>query len=150
MAWTAPRTWTTGELVTAALLNTHVRDNLNVLNPTALTLTVDGGGAAITTGSKLHFSVPFGLAWDQWDIYTPGEPSSIQFHIYAVSYGGFPATGADTKTGASPIQTSSAAKGTDTNPSAWTALTQGQAAVLVACAVSGVQKAFISLWYTKT
>lgn len=27
MAWTAPRTWTTGEVVTAALLNTHLRDN---------------------------------------------------------------------------------------------------------------------------
>lgn len=28
MAWTAPRTWTTGELVTAAMLNAHVRDDL--------------------------------------------------------------------------------------------------------------------------
>ena len=28
MAWTAPRTWVTGEVVTAALLNTHLRDNL--------------------------------------------------------------------------------------------------------------------------
>ncbi len=31
MAWTAPRTWTTGELVTAAVMNTHVRDNLSYL-----------------------------------------------------------------------------------------------------------------------
>ena len=29
MAWTAPRTWVTAETVTAALLNTHLRDNLN-------------------------------------------------------------------------------------------------------------------------
>ena len=28
MAWTAPRTWVTGETVTAALMNAHVRDNL--------------------------------------------------------------------------------------------------------------------------
>jgi hypothetical protein len=28
MAWTSPRTWVTGEIVTAAQLNTHVRDNL--------------------------------------------------------------------------------------------------------------------------
>lgn len=28
MAWTAPRTWTDGELVTATMMNTHVRDNL--------------------------------------------------------------------------------------------------------------------------
>lgn len=31
MVWTTPRTWTTGEIVTAANLNTHVRDNLNAL-----------------------------------------------------------------------------------------------------------------------
>jgi hypothetical protein len=36
--WTAPRTWAVGELVTAALLNTHLRDNLEALKvpPTAL------------------------------------------------------------------------------------------------------------------
>ena len=32
MAWTTPRTWTTSELVTAAMMNTHVRDNLNFLS----------------------------------------------------------------------------------------------------------------------
>lgn len=31
-AWTTPRTWTTGEVVTASMMNTHVRDNLNYLN----------------------------------------------------------------------------------------------------------------------
>lgn len=31
MAWTTPRTWVTAEVVTAAQLNTHVRDNLNFL-----------------------------------------------------------------------------------------------------------------------
>lgn len=31
MAWTTPRTWTTTELVTAAMMNTHVRDNLDFL-----------------------------------------------------------------------------------------------------------------------
>lgn len=31
MAWTTPRTWTTSELVTASIMNTHVRDNLNYL-----------------------------------------------------------------------------------------------------------------------
>lgn len=31
MAWTSPRTFTTGELITAAMLNVHIRDNLNYL-----------------------------------------------------------------------------------------------------------------------
>lgn len=32
MAWTSPRTWVTSEVVTAATMNAHVRDNLNALN----------------------------------------------------------------------------------------------------------------------
>lgn len=31
MAWTLPRTWVAGEIVTAALLNTHLRDNLKAI-----------------------------------------------------------------------------------------------------------------------
>ena len=31
MAWTTPKTWTIGELVTADDLNTHLRDNLSHL-----------------------------------------------------------------------------------------------------------------------
>lgn len=31
MAWTTPKTWVTGELVTATDLNTHLKDNLNAL-----------------------------------------------------------------------------------------------------------------------
>jgi hypothetical protein len=31
MAWTAPRTWVDGEIVTAAMMNAHVRDNMTVL-----------------------------------------------------------------------------------------------------------------------
>lgn len=34
MAWTSPRTWVSGETVTAALLNTHLRDNLLALGGT--------------------------------------------------------------------------------------------------------------------
>lgn len=33
MAWTAPRTWTDGELVTKAIMDVHVRDNLNAVGP---------------------------------------------------------------------------------------------------------------------
>jgi hypothetical protein len=32
MGWTSPRTWVASEIVTAALLNTHLRDNLNAIN----------------------------------------------------------------------------------------------------------------------
>jgi hypothetical protein len=31
MAWTTPRTWTDGELVTKAIMDPHIRDNFNVI-----------------------------------------------------------------------------------------------------------------------
>ncbi len=33
MVWTSPRTWVTAETVTAAIMNTHVRDNLLAIQP---------------------------------------------------------------------------------------------------------------------
>lgn len=38
MAWTSPRTWVAGEIVTAANLNTHLRDNLSELRTGGLAL----------------------------------------------------------------------------------------------------------------
>ena len=35
MGWTAPRTWLVGEVVTAGVMNTHIRDNLIDLNSRA-------------------------------------------------------------------------------------------------------------------
>lgn len=53
MAWTTPRTWADAETVTAALMNTHVRDNLNYLyDPgdwVAYTPTVSGFTSVVTT-----------------------------------------------------------------------------------------------------
>lgn len=35
MGWTVPKSWASGEVLTAANMNTHVRDNLSFLNPGA-------------------------------------------------------------------------------------------------------------------
>ncbi len=55
MAWTAPRTWVTGETVTAALMNAQIRDNL--LETSAATVTTAGdlayADAANSMGSRL-------------------------------------------------------------------------------------------------
>jgi len=46
MAWTAPRTWAPAEVVTAALLNTHLRDNLKAIGDpwTSFTPTLTSSG----------------------------------------------------------------------------------------------------------
>lgn len=50
MAWTSPRTWVAGETVTAALLNTHVRDNEKAIGDpwTSYTPTFTNAGTAPT------------------------------------------------------------------------------------------------------
>lgn len=55
MAWTSPRTWTTGEVVTAALMNTHLRDNLKAVGDswvtTGWTPAFAGTGSALGNGT---------------------------------------------------------------------------------------------------
>lgn len=51
MAWTSPRTWTTGELVTASIMNTHVRDNF--LATAVATVTTAGDMAYATAANTL-------------------------------------------------------------------------------------------------
>ena len=52
MAWTTPRDWTDGELVTEALLDTHVRDNLLALTTwTSYTPTWTATGGTPTIGN---------------------------------------------------------------------------------------------------
>lgn len=58
MAWTTPRTWTDGELVTAALLNAHIRDNLTALAYSSGTYTPTYQG--LTTGGTTTYTVQQG------------------------------------------------------------------------------------------
>ena len=52
MAWTAPRTWVVGELVTAAIMNTYIRDNQTYLTTREITIPLtlwwdDSGGTSL-------------------------------------------------------------------------------------------------------
>lgn len=49
--WETPRTWSTGELVTASMLNTHLKGNLNALHVPAGGYNRINLGADITTAS---------------------------------------------------------------------------------------------------
>lgn len=53
MSWTNPKTWVVNELVTAAMLNAHVRDNLLHLfqRPLIQSVQTSGAGYAITSTS---------------------------------------------------------------------------------------------------
>jgi hypothetical protein len=53
MTWTLPKTWFAGELVTANLLNTHLRDNLNALHARPKVVYKDNACSYSTSSSTL-------------------------------------------------------------------------------------------------
>lgn len=64
MAWTTPRTWVTGEVLTSSLMNTHVRDNLSFLHaeelayqaftsPVTVSATTEGAATTIVTAQAV-------------------------------------------------------------------------------------------------
>lgn len=61
MAWTTPRTWTSSEVVTASIMNTHVRDNFNETAPAQVTaasqIVVSDGANSLTTRSPVEDEV---------------------------------------------------------------------------------------------
>jgi hypothetical protein len=58
MAWTTPRTWTAGETVTASVMNTHVRDNLDYLK-------------GVVQGTRVRRSSTYSMATGTTDIPIP-------------------------------------------------------------------------------
>jgi len=59
MAWTAPRTWVAGELVTAALVNVHVRDNELAIGPHLIARkTADESTSSTTLQNDDHLLTP--------------------------------------------------------------------------------------------
>lgn len=69
MAWTAPRTWVVGEVVTAAIMNTHVRDNLNSIRNRDLNI---HHGAAWQVGALTVNSAN--------QVYTGWVPGAVDFN----------------------------------------------------------------------
>lgn len=84
MAWTTPRTWVAGEVPTAAIMNAHVRDNLNALKdpPQAV---AQNWNTTITTTSTSFVN----LTGADVTVVTTGGRLMIGFHTpHAASGGG--------------------------------------------------------------
>lgn len=148
MAWTAPRTWTTGELVTAAIMNTHIRDNLNVLNPAAAQILIGGTGAEISSGSVMDFEVFTDLSVARWTLMSD-VASGLTVEIYAVSYAGAPPASEDSINSGSPATAACARYNQDTNPSAWGSMTGGEIATVDVTGASGITQSTLSLIFDR-
>lgn len=90
MAWTTPRTYTTGELVTAAILNTHVRDNLLETAPAKVTT---AGDIIVATGANEIKRLGIGGAASLLKVNTGGNdiewfPKGTALYYLRVNSGG--------------------------------------------------------------
>jgi hypothetical protein len=129
-------------------MNAHVRDNQNVLNPAGVTFLLDGGGATIASGSAFPWAVPWSCTVDRWDLMTD-VASDLAIEIYAVSIGAWPAS-EDSINSGSPAFTASSASNSDSSPSAWGALTQGEQVLVVVSSVNGVGVGALTLYLART
>jgi hypothetical protein len=72
MAWTNPRTWVTGEVVTSTVMNAHVRDNLAYLHGDAGVVTIGdtilsrgwGSFAGSNGGGNAFTCIGYGAYWN--------------------------------------------------------------------------------------
>lgn len=67
MAWSAPRTWVAGELVTAALGNAHWRDNLSLLKTSISDDGLEWSGRWIRTTATVTADTPLANVAQTWN-----------------------------------------------------------------------------------
>ena len=80
MAWTTPRTWVTSELVTAAFMNTHVRDNLNFVHETHGPIWIPAQEWMGVTTNGVHASVDRGDDEESMQIIQMGASNTTYHH----------------------------------------------------------------------
>jgi len=120
MAYTAPRTWTPGETVTASIMNTHVRDNITALANRAIVIGIgSAGGAEITTGVVAYVEIPVALDIQSWTLVSDVS-GSLVIDVWLDTYANFPPTVADTIAGSEKPTLSTAQKNQDLSLSTWT------------------------------
>lgn len=91
MAWTAPRTWVTSEIVTSSLMNTHIRDNLlQGVGPAAATIAAlnTAWGGTPPDGAQGYIRVgatPYTLLALKYDA-TYGKWVSAEEKLFQTSY----------------------------------------------------------------
>ena len=125
MAWSAPISKSTGDLVSASDWNINTVDNPTALLPAAIQFLFDGGGAAYGVDDPIYIEVPF-----KCDIVRVtmlhDQASTTTIDLWADTYANYQPTDADTITGGNEPATAAASKDQDATLTSWTkALAEG-------------------------
>lgn len=70
MAWSVPRVWTVGEIVSAANMNTYISDNLTYLKSSAITL--NAASSATPNGTITAFPIGESVAATYVEVFVNG------------------------------------------------------------------------------
>lgn len=149
-----PRTWVTSELVTAAVMNLHVRDQFSYVGDTldalveakSLTFPLGDGSAVIPTG--LHYSpqIPFALTPVSWSLVAVDELTGsmvvdVRAEDWATGMPGAP----DSIAGTEKPTLSSQQKAQDLSLSSWGVIAAGDILGIYVESCSTITKADLTL-----
>lgn len=81
--WVSPRTWTAGELITASIMNTHVRDQFTALKTPASGYSIINEGADYTTTSTSFVDID---ATDLILTFTTGGGDVLLFFMGSIQH----------------------------------------------------------------
>ena len=116
----------------------------------SLTIIIDGGGAAITTGEKGHLEVPFACTITKATSLAD-QSGSIVVDIWKDTYANFPPTNADTITSATPPTITTATKAQDSTLTDWTkTITAGDILAYNVDSCTTIERVTISLTVERT
>ena len=127
MAFSAPISKSTGDLVSASDWNTNTVDNVNALLPIGIAIIYDGGGTEIADNVQLWTEVVPKCDIERVTLLAD-QSGSIVIDLWVDSYANWPPTDADSITAAAPPTISAATKSQDSTLSGWTkAISAGDA-----------------------
>lgn len=116
----------------------------------AITIIIDGGGSAITTGVKGHLEIPFACTINRATLLAD-QSGSIVIDVWKDTYANFPPDNADSITASAPPTLSSAQKSQDTTLSGWTtSITAGDILAFNVDSCSTITRVTLSLKVTKS
>ena len=116
----------------------------------AIGITIDGGGAAISTGVKGYIRIPYDMTVTGLDI-VADQSGSIVVDVWYDSYANFPPTVADTIAGSEKPTLSSAQKNQDTSLTTWTtALLRSRYLGFNVDSASTVTRVHVQIYGTRT
>ena len=105
--------------MTAAMMNAHVRDQLNAIAPKAIIIGIGSPvGGVIGTGVHAYIEIPVSMRITGWTL-VADQSGSIVIDVWKDSFGNFPPTVADTIAGTEKPTLSSQQAAQDLSLSTW-------------------------------